>query len=170
MKMWKQDGPGSGRISKLMAATLVGIGGAFNCVAADAADWTLSGNVSETGSYDDNVRLNSSGEISSFVSRTVGELTIRGRTERSEIEIKPSVSLGFYEDDSSLNYFDQSLGVDAQHNTLRGFFGIESELSNQTTLESELTDTGNLQSKGRRLEADFNPYFGYLLTERDTLA
>jgi hypothetical protein len=135
-----------------------------------AADWTIDGQVQLEGQYDDNKQLDPDDEKDTFGSVLTPEFTILGRTERTELEINPRLSVGLFTEDSSFNYFDQYVNIGVTHQTQLGALGFDSTLSHESTLETEVNDTGDLSDKdGRRLGLQLGPFWTYSLSERDNI-
>jgi len=153
----------------IAGATGLALGLILDPSALPAADWTIDGTIEEEVQYDDNKRLESSGEQDTFGSILTPEFSIVGRTERTEIEINPRLSLGLFSDDSDFNYFDQFVDVGVSHDLQLGTLGVDWTLSNESTLETEVDDTGNFSNIGRRLGIRSSPFFTYTLSERDSI-
>lgn len=117
-------------------------------------------------SYADNPRLMTSGGSSS--SGTVGEFnaSLKRKTERSELSLRPRFHSARYSDDESLSSDNQYLTAGYRWLNERSEWNTELGLTRDTTLTSELGSTGLVQSNRRHEATTFSVTPNVMLTER----
>ncbi len=136
---------------------------------AFAAEWYVESRLQTQLSYDSNLRLSPDDEISTFGGALSPELRFGRRTEALDLSLFSRTDFNGYTNDTSLSSVDQKVAIDASYLTQLGKFGLTADYVRDTTLVSEVTDTGDLTEAARVERVDVLPSWSYELTERDTL-
>ncbi len=129
----------------LVLATL----GLLSNVSAIAAQWTASPSFSWSADDNDNRRLD-------FVKRPSralqlsGAAELRAAMETLDISVTPSVRFSRYDGDSALNSTDVGLALSANKIGEVSRFNFQASESRDSTLTSELRDTGIIEGRQQR--------------------
>lgn len=134
-----------------------------------AIEWLAKSEVSLKAEYNDNKRLTTLPHDS-----TLGSiLGIKGRlgilTENTEMDLTPRARFSKYSRDDtgedSLDSNDYFLDLNSVWATERMLWGLNGKYSRDTSLTSELEDTGLVQTRKRREKVDLDPTLVYELNE-----
>lgn len=136
------------------------------CSHALAAEWQVVPSANIGTSYADNPRLLPSGGSSS--EGAVGEInaSLRRLTETTELSLRPRLYSSHYSDDDSLSSDNQYLTAGYRWLGERSEWKSEAGLTRDTTLTSELGETGLVQTNRRRQATTFSVAPSVMLTER----
>lgn len=147
---------------------LCAAGAALCAQQAVAAEWRVEPTVSVGTSYADNPRLLTDGGTST--SGSIGEMktSLKRRTERSELTLKPRLISSRYSDDETLDNDNRYLTAGYHWVGERSDWTMELDLTHDTTLTSELGSTGLVQSNRRHEGSSFSVSPKIMLTERVT--
>ncbi len=144
---------------------------AFACLTEnlEAAEWSVKGTADLSGTYDDNIRLRSENQQSVAGVIFAPELDVRGRHELWDLTLTTDLAIARYTKDSSLDRNDVRFLFDGAYRTKLGELGLTGEASRISTLVTETTDSGNLDTNADRDLIDLSPFWSYDVTARDTV-
>lgn len=137
--------------------------------AARAAEWYVESRVQTQLNYDSNLRLSPDDEISTVGGVLSPEVKIGRRTEALDLSLFGRVDFNGFTNDTSLSSIDEKVAVDAKYLTQLGRFGLTADYVRDTTLISEIDDTGNLTEAARVERIDVLPSWSYELSEIDRI-
>jgi hypothetical protein len=133
---------------------------------APAASWTLESDAAVSSEYNDNQRLTSEQQEAVWGRHADLDMRILGATPKSDFRLNPKYRLSRF---SSAEELDSDVAAMAMSTRLLGE-RVVSELSldwrRDTTLTSELEDTGLVQTNKNRITRGAHPYIQYAITER----
>ncbi len=135
----------------------------------EAAEWSIKGEADLSGTYDDNIRLRSENQQSVGGIIFAPELDVRRRSEIWDLTFTTDLAIARYTEDSSLNRNDVRFLFDGAYRTRLGELGLTGEASRISTLITETTDSGNLNTNTDRDLIDLSPYWSYDVSARDTV-
>lgn len=137
--------------------------------AAQAAEWYVESQVQTQTSYDTNVRLSPTDKIDTAAGMVSPEVRIGRRTEALDLSLLGRADLNGYLDPSSLSSVDGKLRFTGNYTTPRDKLGLETGVNHDTTLTTEVTDTGDLTEAARVTTVDVVPSWSHALSEIDTI-
>jgi hypothetical protein len=145
---------------------LVGVGAAFCTSQSSAAEWRMTPAMNIGTSYTDNPRLLMDGGESA--AGATGELSasLKRSSERSEFSLRPRVYSSRYEEDETLDSDDRYLSAGYRWIGQRGEWNMGLDLTQDSTLTSELGQTGIVQTDRRHEAASFTVSPNVMFTER----
>jgi len=137
------------------------------CLPVDliAAEWYTQSDMSLKSVYDDNKRLTALPH-----DRVVGSLlNINGKlgiqTEKTELDLIPSARFSRYSGDDDLDSNDYFLDLKSLLATEWLIWGLNGKYMRDTSLTSELEETGLVQTRKKREKVDINPSLLYEISE-----
>ena len=142
---------------------------ALSSTAGRAAEWYVESRVQSQVSYDTNVRLSPTDKIDTAGGILSPEVKIGRRTEALDLSLLGRADFNGYADPSSLSSIDEKLSLAGSYATELGKFGLDADFNRDTTLTTEVSDTGNLTEAARVTTVDVMPSWSYSLSEIDTL-
>jgi hypothetical protein len=120
--------------------------------------------------YDDNVRLRTMNEQDSWITTLSPEVTLGSRTETSDINVYGRWDSKRYHSISALNTDNQFINFNGSHFNERNTWQVDLTYNRDTSIESELEDTGRITDSAiRREEAIIAPSWTHALNERTTV-
>ena len=120
--------------------------------------------------YDDNIYLGSTMEIDDFITLIRPEVNIDVKTERMDFRGGIALNVQRYANESQLNTTDQIYTLTTRFlSSERLNLGLDGRYIKDTTLETELTETGIGLIRTIRKNYSFSPSATYTLSERDSL-
>ena len=134
-----------------------------------AAEWLTKYEASLKTEYDDNKRLTALPHDNTFGSilGVKGKLGIQ--TEKTVVDLTPRARFSKYSsedtDEDKLDSNDYFLDLNSLWVTERFLWGLNGKYSRDTSLTSELEDTGLVQTSKKRKKVDFNPTLVYEFNE-----
>ncbi len=148
---------GQGRTFPLLALLAVA-GGA-------QADWAIEPFVGSSLGIDDNIRFAAdNAESSTTLIGDVG-VVISNQNEAVKTRVEPRMRYRAYTEDSDINSFDQFLKLSTTSFGERSDLGLDLSFANDSTLTSELEDSGITFLNKRRTYFSMAPSWRYLLTQ-----
>ena len=131
-----------------------------------AAEWKIAPLISSRVGYNDNLRLNTSDKISTAEITFSPSARFSVDTPTSGISGNLALDFRRYEADSDLNDDNASLEIASFHNTERSRAGLALDFIQDTTLDSQLEETGIVFERIRRQRANISPSWSYSISER----
>jgi hypothetical protein len=120
----------------VLASTL-----ALQCAGASAAEWAIAPFLSWDADTQSNRALRTGDQPSQAVGASI-DLTVVRRTETSEFTLAPHYNLQRFTDDVLPDVDDQMLSAGMRFDLERGTLNFGAQYSNQSTLTTELAETG----------------------------
>jgi hypothetical protein len=170
--------------ARLAVGMVLALGGG----SALAADWNIDPRIAVSGVYNDNNRLTEipGSEIEVTGARIDAQVTFRGETPRSSLQLVPRLRSSFYPGDSSEEANDQFLRLLARHATERTALSFDVGYSRVDTLGSYFPGStvgdddvlgdpdrgagvGRLGLKNREDRLSLVPMVSFELSERQAL-
>lgn len=144
---------------------------ALTCVSQPiaAADVSFNGQLEQRFEYDDNINLSSTAPEGTGASVTTPSFRIQATTPISQTILDARFDLGRFNGDSRYNYEDQRATFSTSLFGQRSEAGLLVEAAYLSTLESEETDTGQVDAFGRKLDFFATPYLSYKITQRGNI-
>lgn len=133
---------------------------------ANAENWHLSANNSLALEYSENPSLSVDSRDASWRRRLDVTGLIEAQTPRTRVVIKPAIFLARYPGMRNLDNDILMLNMLATQDGARFRPRVSVLLKSDTTLTSELEDTGLIQARKRRLMRNVSPSFSYSINER----
>ncbi len=127
-----------------------------------AAEWTLEALFLQEFFYDDNVTFTDEDEESSFALRAQPALRLSKETPNSLFTFDAEYTHNRFFEEESLDSNDQRGEFDYQWQGNRLGLGLNGEVVNNTTRDSELTDSGRINQSVRRISWFGAPSFSYI--------
>jgi len=142
-----------------------------------AAEWSAEPKISVRTGYNDNIRLTSAKHDSVWEADVTPAVKFGVATENQGLSGNADFSIRrFYggsgsNSSSVLNREDYHLDVDSYHRTERNDFGANLKIIRDSTLDSELDETGQaIQSRATRLSISLGPSWTTNLNEKTRLS
>ena len=155
-------------------ARTLGLAGAISVMAcalqpAVAADVSFDGQLEQRFEYNDNINLSSTAPEETAASVTTPSFRIQANTPTSQTILDARFDFGRFNSDSRYNYEDQRATLSTSFFGQRSEVGLLAEAAHLSTLESEESDTGQVDVFGRKLDLSAMPYFTYKVTQRGSI-
>jgi len=142
----------------------------------DAAEWSAEPRISLRSGYNDNVRLTTADHDSVWETDLTPAVRFGAATENQGLFGDADFSVRrFYggsgaNSSSTLDREDYHLNVDSYHRTERNNLGANLDVTRDSTLDSELDETGQaIQERATRLRVSLGPSWTTALNERTQL-
>lgn len=152
-----------------LSAALVAAAGVAAAAGAQAAEWWLEPMVRGRTFYDDNFRLRTENEEAVWSVLVEPRIAGGRRIERAGISFDAGAQFRRYPGDSELDSNDQDVRLNTYYFSERNRFDLGLDVVRDTTLTSEIEETGLVQEQRRRTEVSLSPSWVRTLTERDSL-
>ena len=131
-----------------------------------AAEWEIAPLISSRVGYNDNLRLNTNNKVSTAEITFSPSARFSVNTPTSGISGNLDLDFRRYEADSDLNDDNASLKIASFYNTERSRVGLDLDFIQDTTLDSQLEETGFVFERIRRQRANITPSWSYSMSER----
>ncbi len=128
------------------------------------ADWNMEPYAKMSLVLDDNIRFRNDEKKGLGGLITDLGVVIRNETEAVTTRVEPRISYRSYPADSAFNSFDQFLNLSTMTQGERSDLGLALTFANDTTLTSELEDSGVIYLNKRRTYFSMAPSWRYLLS------
>lgn len=151
-------------------AVLVAAG--FGWASAQAAEWALDPMISGLVRFDDNLRMRVTDKLATTEVAIRPELAFFRATEVSEIRGEAAMNFRRFDKDdgvNKLNTDDYFLKANSFYRTERQRWGLNLNFTKDTTLDSELEETGVVFSRVPRLIRALTPDWTFSLNEKNNL-
>lgn len=126
-----------------------------------AAEWAIEPAVSVRTEYNDNLRLAVAHPDRVTMSALSPQLTLRKKTEVSDVSLRGLVNLNGYWDAPALNTTDYLYNLDSSFTNERSTFGLDAAYVRDSTLASELRETGVVTTRAQRSSQRANPQWSW---------
>lgn len=136
---------------------------------ANAAEWKFDPNLSLRAGYIDNLRLTTVDEVSSAEATLTPSAAFSVATPTSGASGKLRFDFHRYEEDSDLDENNTLFRLGTYHNLERARLGLDLAYISDTTLDSQLEETGLALERVRRDRLSAAPSWTWLLSERTSL-
>jgi hypothetical protein len=153
-----------GRTRRACAAACL-TAGAFATNPSSAAEWSMESSAALRTEYDSNIELTSAPHSSVWGVLLAPEMRFSGETETLKITGGLRLSINHYFGESRLNSTDHQVTVRSNYKTERDIFGLDVDSVRDSTLVSELLETGVVQARRQRDRLAVNPSWRRSLTE-----
>ena len=136
-----------------------------------AGNWFYQTTLSSQVEADDNKRLQTSDEDSTVGVELRGTIELSKKTETSDVYVRGALSSDRYDGDEEggLDTDDQYVYAGGRWRTERSEFSIDGEFRRESSLLTELEDTGFFGQVERRVTKSVTPQFEYALFENTQL-
>lgn len=155
------------RIPRRLAGLL--LGAALLPGAGRAAEWSYQPAISVRGEYNDNILLTPQPHDTVWGLTVSPSLRLRGRSETVDVSGEFQLNFNRYEGMSGLDSEDQILRLDATRQGERDRYTLAAALVRDSTLASELVDTGLATARRQRRKLTLDPSWQRSLDERTSL-
>ena len=136
---------------------------------AHAAELKLDRSISLGQEYNTNIRLTRLPHESVWLTRLTPALKLTSQTEIASLVASGRLNLNNYANDEDLNRVDQYYSVDGNLRTERNLYGMSLGYTADSTLQTELEETGVVQNRLPRRSFVFRPSYTRLIDERTSL-
>lgn len=167
MKTISQQGKHQCRADRKRVALI--ISAVIFCSDLDAAEWTVSGNLNQSLSYNDNVRMLPQNPEASIVYILTPTLDFARKTEVWDVQGSVSYGLQHYTDIEELDNNPQNYALSTAYRTERSNMGLSVGYSIAPSQNFAEQDTGDFASNVNRESFTVTPTYAYRLTELDSL-
>lgn len=134
-----------------------------------AASWLGKGSASVTGEYNDNKRLITQQKNDVYGVIANVQFDLIAASPSTKFKLSPRLRFSRYAGDDFLDSNDQFLKLNFDYTTEKTFTSLGMDFSRDTTLTSELEDTGFVQQNKRRLQLNLIPSWTYSLSELSSI-
>ena len=134
-----------------------------------AAEWKIDPTIRLRAGYNDNIRLTTRNEQSSSEITFSPGAVFSVETPRSGLSGDLRFTIRRFLDESNLNDNNVRLGIDSFHRMERSEVGLGLDLIRDTTLDSQLEETGVVFGRVNRFLKRASPRWSYNLSERTRL-
>ena len=156
----------------LLTATIITLTGSLT---AQAAEWSAEPSISLKTGYNDNIRLTAATHDSVWETALSPSSNSVLRRNTGDCPVMPALSIRRFaggsgrESSDVLDREDYHFNTDAWHNTLRDSFKANIDYTRDSTLDSELDQTGNVtEDRATRERFTLGPSWTRILTELTT--
>ncbi len=136
---------------------------------ACAADWALTPAVSMNIINDDNLFLATQNKTSTWESEMGVSLGLSRKMENNSLELTQRVVGRHYDYQPALDRNDGYTSLQYGYNAERCSLDVKGTYARESTLTSELADTGIVQVVRKVTQSTISPQFSYQMTPRSTL-
>lgn len=137
--------------------------------AAEAAEWSVEPSVSLRGEHDDNIRLTTAPHESVNGLLLSPRVKLNYETEVALISGGAGLNIRRYSGDSDLDATDTLLNLTGRRKYETGSFGLRLDYIRDSTLGTELQQTGLVEARKQRKSINLTPDWMLQLTERTGL-
>ncbi len=137
---------------------------------AQAAEWQIDPTLRFNAGYDDNLRLSTANEVSSAEATFSPSAVFSAKTPTSGISGNVRFDFRRFEDDSDLDDNNTRLDIQTFHDLERSRLGLDLGFIKDTTLDTQLEETGVAFDRVRRQSITASPNWRYTLSERSSLS
>ena len=156
---------GASRVSLVLFACLV----ISHSPWARSAEWAIEPSVAVRTQYNDNVRLTAAPHDSVVMSALAPQITFRKKTEISDVAVRGRFDVNRYWNDSSLNTSDGYYYLNSSWLGERSKLGLDGSFVRDSTLGSELTETGVVTGRAQRSNLRLNPQWSWSISPLSAL-
>lgn len=142
---------------------------AIFCSDLDAAEWAVSGNLNQSLSYNDNVRMLPQDPEASIIYILTPTLDFARKTEAWDVQGSVSYGLQHYTDIEEFDNNPQKYALSTAYRTERSNMGLSAAYSIAPSQDFAEQDTGDFSSNVNRESFTVTPTYAYRLTELDSL-
>jgi hypothetical protein len=130
-----------------------------------AAEWSMEPSVDVRTEYNDNIQFTSAAHPSIWGIRFSPDVKFSGTTESLNVTGGLRFNLNRYFGESGLDTNDHILTLRSSYKTERDLLGLNVDSVRDSTLVSELSETGVVQARRQRSRLTANPTWSRYLTE-----
>lgn len=135
-----------------------------------AAEWSLTGGLNPSLTYDDNVFMRESNKLGDYHATMTPTLKMAYETDRSEVSLSTGYVMDRYDTSSHLDNDDPFFNLNTAYKTQRSTWGLGLEFSERSSRSDAADDTGDFETNSTYTTKSISPSFSYQLTERDALS
>lgn len=140
------------------------------CSSVNAKDYAADLSISASGKYDDNIRMASSDKTAINGIVVSQALVLSANAETAKVALDSKFDFSRY-NDSGFNSNDQLLKISAAKQFERSIIGLDTNIIRNSTIASELLDSGRIGNKAQRSEEyGVNPSWQVTVSENNQLA
>ena len=133
------------------------------------AEWSVDPTFKSRGLYNTNRRLTTASHEGVFGLVTDVGAEFKLATEASDIAISPMGTINRYSGNQQLDSDDIHLSLDANHRLERAAFGMKTSYDRESTLTSEVNDTGLVHIQREVNLVGVNPSLTYLFDDQNSV-
>lgn len=137
--------------------------------AARAAEWSLEPSIDLRGEYDSNIHLTPGPHNGVWGATLSPDARFRGATEALDVSGDLRFNLNRYWGESGLDTNDYIFGLRSTYKGERDVVGFNADAVRDSTLVSELAETGVVLTRDQRTRLTANPSWTHALTERTSI-
>lgn len=134
------------------------------------ADWQVEPFAKSSLFVDDNSKFTADNRIESSGIVVEAGAGLINETDAIKTRVQPRVAYRAYSEDSNLNSFDQYLDLSTSSEGERSDLGLGLKFANDSTLTSELEDSGLVSQNKRRLLFSMQPSWRYRLSPLNSVS
>ncbi len=136
---------------------------------AGAAEWTIDPTVQLKAGYDDNIRSTAHDKIDSSEITLIPSATFGVETPRSGLNGTVGFTFRRFPNVTGLDDNNWRFGINSFYRTARSEFGLGASVIQDTTLDTQLEETGLVFDRSNRLSKSIDPSWTWILNERTRL-
>lgn len=137
---------------------------------ANAAEWSMEPRIQLGAGYNDNIRLTAEDEASSTELNLSPSVLFSYKTPTSGLSGNLAFNVRRYPEESDLDDETTRLGINSFRNLERSALRLDIGLIRDTTVDTELEETGLVFDRVERTYATATPQWSYSFNERTQLA
>lgn len=134
-----------------------------------ADEWVIEPAITAGMRYDDNINLQTTHTTSAFSLNLAPEATASNKTESRELSARYRVNVNQYPGQSELNAVDHLATFSGTWTLERDAFGLNANFLRDSTLKTELDQTGVVQKRAQRTQVGAGPVWQHSLDETTKL-
>jgi hypothetical protein len=156
-------------LSNITLRVLMGLALVLPPIVANALEWTAQPSISAGVTVNDNINLVTTPHDTEWGTTLIPQLTLSASSQQSSLSGQTQINRRDYSNNNSLSRTDGLLSLTFTRLYERSQFSLASNLTRDSTLESELLATGVVSSYAQRTSRTLSPSWAYALTQLDSL-
>lgn len=138
-------------------------------ISVNAAEWKIDPALTLSGGYVDNLSMSTANEVSTAEATLTPSAIFSVATPTTGASGELRFDFHRYEEDSDLNENNTQFRIDTHHRMERARLGMNLTYTSDTTLDTQLEETGLVFDRIRRERLIANPSWNWLMSERTSL-
>jgi hypothetical protein len=130
-----------------------------------AAEWSMASSVAVRTEYDDNIRFTTAPHSAVWGVLLAPEMKFTGKTETLDVTGGLRVSVNRYPGERELDSTDHAATLRSSYKSERDLLGLSIDSIRDSTLVSELLETGVVEARRQRNRLTVNPSWSRYITE-----
>lgn len=142
----------------------------FYVSTVQSAEWSITGSLSPSLVYDDNIFMRDTDKIDDFYSTFKPTLTASHQLENIATHVRMGYVVERYQDATKLNSDNPFLHFDTGYKTERAVWGLKVSYVESSSRDDAADDTGDFETNSIATSESISPSVRFDVTERDVLS